>query len=678
MSPPPEIYWQLSGVRTGSLLGGLNRAGGGRFHLPSTVAPGRAWRKGRALTWLFSGSISAAVASRRGRSIRGNCAGWLKPGSSGPTRWCVYRQRAIVPAGYAPSRSGVYSSDPRLRRYLRRYRSPARSRGVGGERPIRHGLRAAAVNEASEKPERVWPITWAAIIVGSGTVLLLLWALVFRGGSAPRQQAEKDQPPLAAAESAEARASAPAPQAVSEPTRSTPAAAPAAEPKPVPATGSVKILELADLAELVGPSVVQVNVTGPEEAATGSGFVLDKQGTIVTNFHVIEDATAGRIVFSDRTSAPITGYLGAWPEKDIALVRVECPPEKLHPLRLATSAPRQGERVAAFGSPLGLQQSVSEGIVSAVRESKELRALGPIDVDARLIQTTAPISHGNSGGPLVDMKGMVVGVNTLSFRALGGENVNFAVAAVELPPLLLAREYDRAIADYSEAIRLDPKNAGAYSGRGEAYCFKGEYDRAIADFTEALRLKPTDAEAYRARGEAYWWKGTDGYFEGYFEGYTGKDDYDRCIADCTQAIRLDPTNASAYYWRGVAYRWKDDYNSAIADYSEAIRLDPKNAGAYSGRGLAYRDKDEYDRAIADYSEALRLDPKNAGAYFGRGEAYRFKGEYDRAMADYSEALRLDPENAYAYYWRGVAYQQKGERAAAERDFAQAKRLGYDP
>jgi hypothetical protein len=95
--------------------------------------------------------------------------------------------------------------------------------------------------------------------------------------------------------------------------------------------------------------------------------------------------------------------------------------------------------VAAFGSPLGLQQSVSEGIVSAVRESKELRTLGPIDVNARLIQTTTPISHGNSGGPLVDMKGMVVGVNTMTFRPLGGENVNFAVAAVELPPLLLAK-----------------------------------------------------------------------------------------------------------------------------------------------------------------------------------------------------------------------------------------------
>ncbi len=203
--------------------------------------------------------------------------------------------------------------------------------------------------------------------MGSGTVLLLLWALVFRGGSAPQQPADKDQPPsVVTGESLTADLREPEPRKNLVPMEESQHRPDGnAEPQSIPPTG--KTLELPDLAELVGPSVVQVNVTGPEQAGTGSGFVLDKQGTIVTNFHVIEDATAGRIVFSDRTSAPITGYLGVWSKKDIALVRVECPPDKLHPLRLATSPPRQGERVAAFGSPLGLQQSVSEGIVSAVR-----------------------------------------------------------------------------------------------------------------------------------------------------------------------------------------------------------------------------------------------------------------------------------------------------------------------
>ena len=155
-----------------------------------------------------------------------------------------------------------------------------------------------------------------------------------------------------------------------------------AESKLAPVAGGPKALDLADLVERVEPSVVQLNVSGPAGAFTGSGFVIDKQGTILTNYHVIQDATEGTVVFSDKTSAPITGYVDARPEKDIALLHVECPPDKLHPLDLATSPPRPGERVAAFGSPLGLSRSVSEGIVSAVRQSKELRTLVPVEVDA--------------------------------------------------------------------------------------------------------------------------------------------------------------------------------------------------------------------------------------------------------------------------------------------------------
>ena len=636
--------------------------------------------------------------------------------------------------------------------------SGAPSTGVSGESALRHGLRAAPVNQASDKPERLWPITWAAIIVGSGTVLLLLWAIVFRGGRAPDQQAEQDQALLAAAQAESKSVPTTGGAKVLESELVGPS-----ESKSVPATGGDKVLELPDLAELVRPSVVQVNVTRAEGAASGSGFVLDKQGTIVTNFHVVDGATAGTIVFSDKSSAPITGYLGAWPEKDIALLRVECPPEKLRPLRLATSAPRQGERVAAFGSPLGLQQSVSEGIVSAVREGKEVRALVAIDVDALLIQTTAPISKGNSGGPLVDMKGMVVGVNTLTFRPLGGENVNFAVAAADIKAVLglnskplplpirdvgqslarnvaqllikalfhvAAKDYDLAIAECTEAIRLDPNNAWgyclrgdahlgkgdynsaiadytqaiqlepnqarAYFGRGEAYLSKRDYDSAIADYTEAIRLDPKNAAAYSRRGDAYGCKGDyDSAIADYTQAirldpeyawaysrrgdaYRGKGDYDSAIADYTQAIRLDPKNAWAYTGRGEAYRGKRDFNSAIADYTQAIRLDPKCASAYAGRGYAYLGKGDYDSAIADCTEAIRLEPNYGLAYEGRGWAYLGKSDYDSAIADFTQAIRLDPNDANAYEGRGLAYQAKGQYAAAQRDFARAKQLRSKP
>ena len=98
--------------------------------------------------------------------------------------------------------------------------------------------------------------------------------------------------------------------------------------------------------------------------------------------------------------------------------------------------------------------------------------------------------------------------------------------------------YDKAIADYTEAIRLDPKFAEAYYNRGVAYENKGEYDKAIADYTEAIRLDPKYAEAYNSRGFAYGNKG----------------EHDKAIADYTEAIRLDPKYANAYYNRGVRLR----------------------------------------------------------------------------------------------------------------------------
>jgi len=175
------------------------------------------------------------------------------------------------------------------------------------------------------------------------------------------------------------------------------------------------------------------------------------------------------------------------------------------------------------------------------------------------------------------------------------------------------------------------KDAAAFNKRGLAYNEKQEYDKAIDDFSEAIRLNPKDAIAFGNRGNAY----------------DSKQEFDKAIADYSEAIRIDPKRALAFALRGMVYTEKKDYDKAIADFSEAIRLDPKNAAAFRNRGVAYYRKKDYDKAIADYSEAIRLDPKNAAAFVIRGVAYRKRQEYDKAIQDYSEAVRLDPRNANA-------------------------------
>ena len=187
-----------------------------------------------------------------------------------------------------------------------------------------------------------------------------------------------------------------------------------------------------------------------------------------------------------------------------------------------------------------------------------------------------------------------------------------------------AGEYDRAIAAYNEAIRLDPKSALAFRSRGVAYANKGDNDRAIADFNKAIRLDPKSALAFRSRGDAY----------------ANKDEYDRAIADYNEAIRLDPKSALAFRNRGIAYAYKGDHDRAIADYSEAIRLDPKSALALSHRGVSYAYKGDHNRAIVDYNEAIRLDPNNGLAFCNRGRAKRNINDMS-GNADIARAMQLD-------------------------------------
>jgi tetratricopeptide (TPR) repeat protein len=185
-------------------------------------------------------------------------------------------------------------------------------------------------------------------------------------------------------------------------------------------------------------------------------------------------------------------------------------------------------------------------------------------------------------------------------------------------------EYDRAIADYTEAIRLRPDDSAAYHNRGNAYDSLKKCDQAIADYTEAIRLKPYDPDIHDNRGNAY----------------VHLEKYDQAIADYTEAIRFEPNNAAAYFGRGVAYIDSKEYAQAIADYTVAIRLKPDSSDAYNNRGNAYEALRDYDRAIADYTEAIRLKPDVSDAYNNRATVYYALGQWLRAEADWAKAKEL--------------------------------------
>ncbi|TVS15548.1 MAG: hypothetical protein EA424_15770 [Planctomycetaceae bacterium] len=195
-------------------------------------------------------------------------------------------------------------------------------------------------------------------------------------------------------------------------------------------------MPLADLIEQVESAVVRIST----DRGIGSGFIVDGRGLVVTNFHVVFGARRATVVFANGRSLEVAGWAAVAPDKDLAVLRVRSE-QPLPTIPLRAELPRKGEAVVGFGAPLGLDFTVSQGIVSALRTSEELRKVIPemfgpsaFAPNTQWIQTTTPISRGNSGGPLVDEQGRVVGVNTGSRS--DGQNLNFAVASTEIGSLL--------------------------------------------------------------------------------------------------------------------------------------------------------------------------------------------------------------------------------------------------
>ena len=170
----------------------------------------------------------------------------------------------------------------------------------------------------------------------------------------------------------------------------------------------------------MGPGVVQITTTigastssdgqfQQSSQALGSGFVLDKEGHIATNFHVIDGATSIEVRFSNDDTLKAT-LVGSDPSTDVALLKVDASPDALTPLSLADSTQVEvGDPVVAIGNPFGLERTVTTGIVSALQRA--VKAPNGYSID-HVIQTDAAINHGNSGGPLLNTRGAVIGINS--------------------------------------------------------------------------------------------------------------------------------------------------------------------------------------------------------------------------------------------------------------------------
>ena len=186
----------------------------------------------------------------------------------------------------------------------------------------------------------------------------------------------------------------------------------------------VNITTLANQRNLFSLDVFQV------PKGTGSGFVWDDGGLIVTNFHVIQGASVARVTLFDQSEWNAK-LVGAFPDRDLAVLRIDAPREKLKPIAVGSSGDLAvGQRVYAVGNPFGLDHTLTVGIISAL--NREIQSINQRTIRG-VIQTDAAINPGNSGGPLLDSAGRLIGVNTAIFSPSGASaGIGFAIPVDEI------------------------------------------------------------------------------------------------------------------------------------------------------------------------------------------------------------------------------------------------------
>ena len=387
----------------------------------------------------------------------------------------------------------------------------------------------------------------------------------------------------------------------------------------------------------VKASIVVVNTLDAQGKvkSQGSGVLLPS-GKIATNYHVVEGGVSYQVGRGKKfVRATLYAEDG---DKDICLLEAKGITGK--PAQLGKAAGlKVGVPVYAVGAPQGLELSLSDGIVA------QLRGGTP-----PLIQTTAAISPGSSGGGLFDREGRLVGLTTLYVE--GGQNLNFAMPVEWIDEIKPGRKtvadgcsrtvwLKRAIAlekkeDWYNMIdwcrkwtEIEPKNAEAWYSLGVAYGNLKLNNDAVDACRQALRINPELAEAWNNLGLAY------GNLE------RNND----AIEAYRQALRINPELIEAWNNLGIAYGRLNRYNDAIEAHSQALRIKPKQSDVWYTLGLSYDELKRNNDAIDAYRQALRINPKYADAWCNLGVDYYVSGNHSAALEAVRELRSLDPEKA---------------------------------
>lgn len=400
--------------------------------------------------------------------------------------------------------------------------------------------------------------------------------------------------------------------------------------------------------------IVKTRDTKGELKGQGSGVILPS-GMIATNCHVVGDGASYQ-VFQGKLLAGAILYAED-NDKDICLLDAKGFSGK--PAQLGTaSSLKVGSAVYAVGAPQGLELSLSNGIVSQLRG-------GP----PPLIQTTAAISPGSSGGGLFDEEGRLVGLTTLYVRE--AQNLNFAMPVEWIGEIKPGSKQvtqgngqtewlKRAIALQEEGklkelldwchkwTEIEPENDEGWFSLGVAYGKLELTSEAINAYRQALSINPNHYRSLKNIGDIS----------------TNHKRFGEAIDAYRQALNINPQDASVWYNLGWVYSKNNRYKEAIDAYSQAISINPEYASAWSNIGIVYSDQNRYTEAIDALRQALQIDPESITSWNAIGAAYSWQNRHEEAIDAFLQALRINPKDTQTWYNLGLAYSTSGDKASA--------------
>ncbi|BAY27619.1 tetratricopeptide TPR_2 repeat protein [Calothrix sp. NIES-2100] len=448
--------------------------------------------------------------------------------------------------------------------------------------------------------------------------------------------------------------------------------------------------------EKIATEITVKIVNTQKSTDSGSGIIIKRSGnsyTVITAYHVVRSGQKYQIFTADGESYQIKS-IQPLAQTDLAILQFNS--NKSYTIAKIGNSDQATRTTTVYvaGFPAKTAAISQPGLFF---NKGQVNANGTAQRDGYNIIYDNDTLKGMSGGAVLNEQGEVIAVHgradeqQISDKSQGkivtGIGTTIYSAArqmlamgvdlgVKLPSINVATapkaddfylkandKYDRkdyrgAIADYTEAIRLDPNYTYAYNNRGNARDDIGDKQGAIADYNAAIEIDPNYANAY--------------YNRGFVRDDLG--DKQAAIADYTTAIKIDPNYAQAYYNRGVVRDDIADKQGAIADYTAAIKINPNYAKAYNNRGSARDDIGDKPGAIADFTAAIKINPNYGLAYYNRGLVRRKLGDNAGAITDYTAAIKFDPNDANAYTGRGNARNDLGDKSGAIADYTAAIKI----